>query len=219
MEMIIQNETGNFTLHVRISDSKEYDFLKDVTELARKYDFENDDFEIEDPEKKTDQVPETTISEAAEEYKGFLHIRCEECGETISYNAKEPETQHKCKKCGHVTQLRALKPMYAECKACGSSWKYMTNRNTAELTQECLQCGNLIDMEMNSRRTAYVTKTKRGGRQDLQEIDSPPTNRMQKRPPIPRQALRSRKRQPLHNPLTREPSFPAFQPNTFSYSL
>lgn len=40
MEMIIQNETGNFTLHVRISDSKEYDFLKDVTELARKYDFE-----------------------------------------------------------------------------------------------------------------------------------------------------------------------------------
>lgn len=38
--MIIQNETGNFTLHVRISDSKEYDFLKDVTELARKYDFE-----------------------------------------------------------------------------------------------------------------------------------------------------------------------------------
>lgn len=48
MEMIIQNETGNFTLHVRISDSKEYDFLKDVTELARKYDFENDDFEIED---------------------------------------------------------------------------------------------------------------------------------------------------------------------------
>ena len=117
MEMIIQNETGNFTLHVRISDSKEYDFLKDVTELARKYDFENDDFEIEDPEKETDQVPETTISEAAEEYKGFLHIRCEECGETISYNAKEPETQHKCKKCGHVTQLRALKPMYAECKA------------------------------------------------------------------------------------------------------
>jgi uncharacterized Zn finger protein len=150
-------------LHVRISDSKEYDFLKDVTELARKYDFENDDFEIEDPEKETDQVPETTISEAAEEYKGFLHIRCEECGETISYNAKEPETQHKCKKCGHVTQLRALKPMYAECKACGSSWKYMTNRNTAELTQECLQCGKLIDMEMNSRRTAYVTKTKRGG--------------------------------------------------------
>lgn len=68
MEMIIQNETGNFTLHVRISDSKEYDFLKDVTELARKYDFENDDFEIEDPEKETDQVPETTISEAVEEY-------------------------------------------------------------------------------------------------------------------------------------------------------
>lgn len=62
--------------------------------------------------------------------------------------------------------------MYAECKACGSSWKYMTNRNTAELTQECLQCGNLIDMEMNSRRTAYVTKTKRGGGQDLKEVDS-----------------------------------------------
>lgn len=53
MEMIIQNETGNFTLHVRISDSKEYDFLKDVTELARKYDFENDDFEIENPENET----------------------------------------------------------------------------------------------------------------------------------------------------------------------
>lgn len=72
MEMIIQNETGNFTLHVRISDSKEYDFLKDVTELARKYDFENDDFiELEDPEEETDQVPETTIREVTEEYKGF----------------------------------------------------------------------------------------------------------------------------------------------------
>lgn len=32
MEMIIQNETGNFTLHVRISDSKEYDFLIDKVE-------------------------------------------------------------------------------------------------------------------------------------------------------------------------------------------
>ena len=72
MEMIIQNETGNFTLHVRISDSKEYDFLKDVTELARKYDFENDDFEIEDPEKETDQVPETTISEAAKDFYIFV---------------------------------------------------------------------------------------------------------------------------------------------------
>lgn len=101
MEMIIQNKTGNFTLHVRISDSKEYDFLKDVTELARKYDFENDDFEIEDPEKETDQVPETTISEAAEEYKGFLHIRCgsrnvqKEYGELPESNTEVPGTAEK----------------------------------------------------------------------------------------------------------------------------
>lgn len=159
MQMIIMDEAKNLALHIRIAEEKEFDFLREAAFLAKKYKYP-ENAEIE-PEKDEKTVEEKEKEISMQEYTGFLHIRCEECGETESYNAKDPVNYHKCKKCGHITVLKDLKPMYANCKKCGSQWKYRTNRNTAELTHECLKCGSLIDMEMNSRRTAYVAKTDR----------------------------------------------------------
>lgn len=66
-----------------------------------------------------------------------------------------PLTFHKCD-CGHRTDLHDLKPVHLYCK-CGSKYKYMTNISDPQFTMNCLACGAPVDLELNSRGTAYVT--------------------------------------------------------------
>lgn len=93
--------------------------------------------------------------EERESYKGFLFIRCEACGKEKGYSSKYPLTFHKCD-CGHRTDLHDLKPVHLYCK-CGSKYKYMTNISDPQFTMNCLSCGAPVDLELNSRGTAYVT--------------------------------------------------------------
>lgn len=93
--------------------------------------------------------------EERESYKGFLFIRCEACGKERGYNSKYPMTFHKCE-CGHRTDLHDLKPVHLYCK-CGSQYKYKTNISDPQFTMNCLSCGAPVDLELNSRGTAYVT--------------------------------------------------------------
>lgn len=89
-----------------------------------------------------------------ETYKGFLFIRCEDCGETKGFYAKYPLTYHQCG-CGHRTELHDLRPAYVACK-CGETFKYMTNLEY-DFTIPCKACGSPVDMEMGAKGTAFVT--------------------------------------------------------------
>ena len=89
-------------------------------------------------------------------YKGFLLVVCEECGEVKAFCAKRETYGFRCGHCGHETPLEHLRPMYMHCK-CGKSFRYKTNANTETITHACLDCKAPVDMELNTKGTAYVT--------------------------------------------------------------
>lgn len=91
----------------------------------------------------------------ADGYKGFLYIRCEECGEKKGYNAKFLTSSHKCDACGHRTDLENLRPAFVACK-CNRRFKYMTNIQEESFVIPCLDCGAPVDMELNRSGSAFV---------------------------------------------------------------
>lgn len=88
-------------------------------------------------------------------FRGFLMVKCEECGEVKAYCAKHETYGFRCK-CGHETPLENLRPMFMHCK-CGKSFRYKTNLKDKQYTHTCMDCGTPVDMEINGRGTAYVT--------------------------------------------------------------
>ena len=90
-----------------------------------------------------------------EAYKGFLIIRCEQCGEIRAFCAKTPITRNTCK-CGHTTELHDLKPLHLKCK-CGSTFNYRTNVTDGTFEWPCLNCGSPVDLTLNRRGDTYVT--------------------------------------------------------------
>lgn len=174
-EIYISEQNGTeMSMTVKIPEDKTFDFFRDVAKIAER--INRDQIEeaprqqdaepeknIEVPEPASEETDPYTIQLPSEEYTGFLHIQCEKCKEEHSFCAKKPTSWHTCRTCGHKTLLRNLKPLYMDCEQCGSHYKYMTNMNTAEFTKTCLQCGASVELETNSRRTAYVTKKMRGG--------------------------------------------------------
>lgn len=88
-------------------------------------------------------------------YKGFLIIKCEECGEVKGFCAKRETYSYKCQ-CGHETLLEKLRPLHLHCK-CGRYFRYRTNLTEEKTAFPCLECGEPVELELNMRKTAYVT--------------------------------------------------------------
>lgn len=101
------------------------------------------------------QPKQETQTAEPEEYRGFLLIKCEHCGKLKGFCAKTPISEFTCE-CGSKTKLHNLKPAYLKCK-CGGQYKYKTNATDETFGYNCLNCGNPIDLEMNSRKNTYVT--------------------------------------------------------------
>lgn len=89
-------------------------------------------------------------------YRGFLIVQCEECGAIKAFCAKHETYGYKCGECGHETPLEKLRPLFMHCK-CGKSFSYKTNLTAERVTHTCLACKAPVDLELNSRKTAYVT--------------------------------------------------------------
>lgn len=102
------------------------------------------------------EAEETTEVREDMPYKGFLMIKCEECGEIKGFRAKKETYSFRCDKCGHRTALYDLKPMYLNCE-CGGRFRYKTNITDQRVTRECINCGQPVDMEINKRGTAYIS--------------------------------------------------------------
>lgn len=92
---------------------------------------------------------------AETEYKGFLYIKCEACGKTKGFCAKQPRTKSHCD-CGHDTPLQNLKPLYINCK-CGETFKYRTNLQDRMTTMDCLKCNSPVDLEYHEKKGLYET--------------------------------------------------------------
>lgn len=90
-----------------------------------------------------------------EGYTGFLLLECPHCGKIHGFCAKKPITEYTCP-CGGSSEIKDLIPAYLECK-CGKRFKYRTNITRQRFDYTCVNCGSPVDMELNARRTAYVT--------------------------------------------------------------
>lgn len=66
--------------------------------------------------------------------------------------------EHICE-CGHKLKIQNLKPMYVHCD-CGKDFRYYTNIEDENFKYECINCGEEVDIQINTRGTAYVTKRK-----------------------------------------------------------
>lgn len=107
-----------------------------------------------EPVKKVVIDPPKTPQEQ-KEYKGFLYIECEECGNFKAFMPKTPIHKYHCD-CGHETKLWDLKEMYVDCK-CGQSFKYQTNAKESVIAIDCYACGSPVDLEYHERRDNYQT--------------------------------------------------------------
>ena len=68
---------------------------------------------------------ESSVPEQKEGYRGFLYVKCQFCGKTKDFCAKETITEAKCS-CGEKIPLKSLRPMYVKCH-CGKDFRYFTN--------------------------------------------------------------------------------------------
>ena len=105
-----------------------------------------DDVEVAEPYQLEDNE---------EGYTGFLLIKCEKCGKVKGFCTKKELKSYRCE-CGHETCLENLRPLYLRCE-CGAEYRYKTNLQTSVYTQNCLHCGNPVDIRLNNLKTAYVT--------------------------------------------------------------
>lgn len=94
-------------------------------------------------------------------YKGFLYIKCPACGEIKGFCTKSDITEHRCE-CGNKVPLEDLKPMYVHCE-CGEDFKYYTNMDEDNFNYKCINCGDIVKIRLNTRKTAYVTSRKNPG--------------------------------------------------------
>lgn len=98
-------------------------------------------------------------------WKGFLILRCPDCGEVRSFFSRDRITSNRCS-CGCVYDLEDLLPAHVHCGKCGKYLKYRTNINyDYPITVDCLGCHAPIDLQLNVRGTAVVPvgDIKRGG--------------------------------------------------------
>lgn len=141
------------------------DTREDILETAKKMpeeaesaeeDFEKMLDEFEQKQKEKTAPPPYYAGTADGKYKGFMYIKCEHCGETRGFCAKQPIDEYRCNECGGKTKLKDLRRMFLDCE-CGSHYKYYTNETAEVVTNNCINCGSPVDMMLNSRRTAYVS--------------------------------------------------------------
>ena len=89
-------------------------------------------------------------------YKGFLLIRCSECGCVKAFCSKSELKRYKCTACGGVTVLENLVDLYANCE-CGKRSHYHTNVEDPTIDISCIDCGSPVSVEWNAKKKCYQT--------------------------------------------------------------
>lgn len=131
---------------------------KEVKEPAaepdeRRYEVDDSDLAVGEPEYvQKDEYPIPT----PEGYSGFLHLKCEHCGQVHAFCAKHKLTYHKCPDCGNKTSLEDLTPLYMRCE-CGQRSKYLTNMDEFAFDINCIECGSPVPVKYNNRKKIYET--------------------------------------------------------------
>lgn len=151
------NTTTDYLLGIGESNKEKQEELSLPEDEAETRDFGEVLEEFEQKQKREwNETGGSVYKPADGKYKGFLLIKCEHCGETRGFCAKQPIDEYKCNSCGEKTKLKDLRRLFMDCE-CGRHSKYYTNETAEVVTHNCIECGSPVDMMLNSRRTAYIS--------------------------------------------------------------
>ena len=98
---------------------------------------------------------EEPSSNEPRKYRGFLVVKCQHCGHTKGFLARQEISNYKCD-CGGITPLGDLVPLTALCE-CGKRWRYMTNMTDDSFEINCIHCGSPIPVFWNDKKHKYET--------------------------------------------------------------
>lgn len=100
---------------------------------------------------------EVCYEDERKSYKGFLYLKCPECGAIKGFNTDKEIAGYHCFECGSDTPfLEELKPLYMNCE-CGKKFKYMTNMEESLFDIECINCGSPVSVKWNEKKRIYET--------------------------------------------------------------
>lgn len=111
-----------------------------------------------DSDIETERIEETPeIDKECFKYRGFLHIKCAECGAVRGFCTKSEISGADCRECGHVTEYtEPLSPVQVKCE-CGAAYRYMTNIKDDIFDINCLTCGSPVAVRWNEKRQLFDT--------------------------------------------------------------
>lgn len=102
------------------------------------------------------EKPTRKAAETVKAYKGFLYVKCRECGSVHGFCAKMPIRFYKCRECGEMTKLENMAPLRIRCE-CGAKFRYDTNVVTGKMDVSCLACDTPVAVEWNEKQQQYDT--------------------------------------------------------------
>lgn len=166
MEIIIKSVENGWESQRRIELPEDEGLVKSILRIVKRRtttpELEGEVAE-EQVDEKTPAGSDATREEPPAErttfetgWRGFLILTCKACGKDYVINAKEPMKETDCKACGHVTALEEMAPVEMYCPDCGRTWRYKTNSERAEVSDRCIQCGEPMVSEWNSKLRRYM---------------------------------------------------------------
>lgn len=90
-------------------------------------------------------------------YKGFMYIKCPECGTIKGFYTKKESDHYHCDNCGARTDFEnPLVLLWINCE-CGERFRYWTNMTDPAFDVNCLNCGSLVAVQWNEKKGLYET--------------------------------------------------------------
>ena len=90
-------------------------------------------------------------------YRGFLYIKCQECGVTKGFRMKKESDHYHCDSCGARTEfVNPLVSLLVNCE-CGGAFRYQTNMTDPMFDINCLECGAPVAVQWNEHAGLYET--------------------------------------------------------------
>ena len=102
-----------------------------------------------------EELEECELEPEKRGYTGFLLIKCEHCGKTKAFCSKGELTYYRCE-CGGKTEMEDLRRLYVNCE-CGRKSVYFTNIEDAAVDVNCIDCGQPVAVQWNSKKKVYET--------------------------------------------------------------
>lgn len=92
-----------------------------------------------------------------QKYRGFMYMRCPECGEIKGFNMKNESDYFHCSNCGkRIILEKPLVPLFVRCE-CGRQFRYLTNLTEMAFDIPCLECGAPVAVQWNDKKEVYET--------------------------------------------------------------